>query len=157
MIKICPHCKGQFVSLNPYRIYCSEIHSRAARNRRRFNGDPETKRIWTKRKMSVRTNKKRNYIYEDKISKGCFRCPERRPHALQYHHVDPSTKKFAISYVKGAKHTTLTALKREIEKCIILCGNCHLVEENGDGYRPEDRPVVPAPIPGSIYPDTMSG
>jgi hypothetical protein len=79
----------------------------------------------------------KDYIYADKIRKGCSECPERRPNALAYHHVDPKTKKIAISSCK-----TLIAAKEEIEKCIVLCHNCHMVKEYGSGYKKDEKFVT---------------
>ena len=42
--------------------------------------------------------------------------------ALEFHHLDPEEKDFGIS-----KNLTkdMTKLKKEIDKCILLCSNCH--------------------------------
>jgi hypothetical protein len=43
--------------------------------------------------------------------------------ALQFHHLDPSEKDFQISQ-KG--HTrSWDRVKSELDKCIMVCGNCH--------------------------------
>jgi hypothetical protein len=43
--------------------------------------------------------------------------------SLDFHHLDPSKKDFAISKVR---RTTLTnEVKVELDKCILLCRNCH--------------------------------
>ena len=39
-----------------------------------------------------------------------------------FHHVDPNTKEFSIGDGLGYKWLTLAA---ELEKCILLCANCH--------------------------------
>ena len=46
------------------------------------------------------------------------------PYIMQFHHMVPSRKYKDISAV-----FTVKALMREIEKCIILCANCHAVRE----------------------------
>jgi len=43
--------------------------------------------------------------------------------ALTFHHVDPSSKSFGIS-VKGHLVSWERA-KKELEKCVLLCKNCH--------------------------------
>ena len=43
--------------------------------------------------------------------------------ALEFHHVDPKTKEFGISS-KGYSRSW-EKVKTEIEKCILLCANCH--------------------------------
>ena len=49
--------------------------------------------------------------------------------ALDFHHLNPKTKSFALS-VKGLCYSWNT-VKKEAEKCIILCKNCHTEVENG--------------------------
>jgi hypothetical protein len=42
--------------------------------------------------------------------------------ALTFHHIDPSTKEFEIS---GAHCLSWDRLKAELDKCVMLCHNCH--------------------------------
>ena len=44
-------------------------------------------------------------------------------HALQFHHIDPSKKKFNISSNIGKY--TLQSIQNELKKCIVVCANCH--------------------------------
>ena len=44
--------------------------------------------------------------------------------ALQFHHINPEEKDFAIS----KKNKSFENLKKEIDKCILLCSNCHVEE-----------------------------
>ena len=42
--------------------------------------------------------------------------------ALEFHHIDPKTKKFAISqYIKSDGYSLI----EELDKCILVCSNCH--------------------------------
>lgn len=41
--------------------------------------------------------------------------------ALEFHHLDPSQKDFAIS----SGHLSWEKVKTELDKCIMLCSNCH--------------------------------
>ena len=41
--------------------------------------------------------------------------------ALEFHHLDPSTKEFNLSNTRHAWEEA----KRELDKCICLCSNCH--------------------------------
>ena len=43
--------------------------------------------------------------------------------ALDFHHRDPSEKEFSISSIKRKKLTE--QIKKELDKCDILCSNCH--------------------------------
>jgi transposase len=49
--------------------------------------------------------------------------------ALQFHHVDPKTKEFAIS--RHGVTRSIADARAEAAKCVLLCGNCHAAIENG--------------------------
>ncbi len=66
----------------------------------------------------------RNYKQECVDYKGgkCIVCNYNRSiDALDFHHLDPSKKEFDIS--KSSK--SFKNLKEELNKCVILCSNCH--------------------------------
>jgi len=42
--------------------------------------------------------------------------------ALDFHHIDPAKKSFSLS---KSKLSQLEILKPELDKCVILCSNCH--------------------------------
>lgn len=46
--------------------------------------------------------------------------------ALEFHHLDPSLKKFRIA---GNHCIRWESIKEELDKCILLCANCHREEE----------------------------
>lgn len=54
----------------------------------------------------------------------CFQCDEKLPHRLSLHHINPKIKKFTISSAKYAWYSFST-MRKEIEKCVVLCHNCH--------------------------------
>jgi transposase-like protein len=66
--------------------------------------------------------------------------------ALQFlHHVDPTTKSFALS--RQGVTRSLARAREEAEKCVLLCANCHAKVEAGLAQLPlrsVDRPVYPA-------------
>ena len=41
--------------------------------------------------------------------------------ALEFHHLDPNTKKFTLSDT----HHNWEETKEELDKCILVCSNCH--------------------------------
>lgn len=49
--------------------------------------------------------------------------------ALEFHHVDPSTKSFSIS--ANSKAASIKKLTEEAKKCILVCANCHVEIERG--------------------------
>lgn len=61
-------------------------------------------------------------INKYKEDRGCANCGEKRFYLLDFHHRNPDEKEFIISH-----HTrkTYENLLPEIEKCEVLCANCH--------------------------------
>ena len=51
------------------------------------------------------------------------------PWALDFHHVDPKSKSFGLS-VEGLTQS-VEALKKEADKCIVICANCHREVHSG--------------------------
>ncbi|MEJ7784922.1 MAG: hypothetical protein WKF96_08975 [Solirubrobacteraceae bacterium] len=49
--------------------------------------------------------------------------------ALQFHHVDPATKRFALS--AGGLARALDEIRAEAAKCVLLCATCHAEVEVG--------------------------
>jgi transposase len=54
--------------------------------------------------------------------------------ALQFHHLDPTTKAFGLS-ARGITRS-LVELRAEASKCVLLCGNCHAEVEAGVALLP---------------------
>jgi hypothetical protein len=49
--------------------------------------------------------------------------------ALEFHHVDPATKRFGVAF-RGVTRS-LDAARAEARKCVLLCANCHAEVEAG--------------------------
>ena len=64
----------------------------------------------------------KTYINEIKENACCMICGEKRPWTLDFHHTQP--KKMSIPEM-ARTNCTLDELKEEINKCIIVCANCH--------------------------------
>jgi transposase len=58
------------------------------------------------------------------------------PGALQFHHLDPSTKAFGLA-MRGLTRS-IKELRREAAKCVLLCANCHAKVEWGTASIPAD-------------------
>jgi hypothetical protein len=42
--------------------------------------------------------------------------------ALEFHHIDPNIKEFHLGQKRGLREDTL---RKELDKCELLCSNCH--------------------------------
>lgn len=67
------------------------------------------------------------FIAELKAKLKCSRCPETDHRCLDFHHKDPDKKEINISEIYRYGWSIKKTLK-EIEKCIVLCSNCHRKE-----------------------------
>lgn len=78
-----------------------------------------------KRVRKVIDNKKAA-VAKYKKDKGCNRCGyNEHSAALQFHHLNPNEKDFTIA---GSWSLPLDEIFKEINKCEVLCANCHSIE-----------------------------
>lgn len=78
-----------------------------------------------KRNKNSNRPEKQKYVMDYKLDKGCERCGyDESPTALEFHHVDPTKKDSAISRLVSG-NWSLKTIKKEIDKCVVLCANCH--------------------------------
>ena len=85
--------------------WCKECTRKASKKQRMIHGY---------------NGKKREFLYIHKHP--CEKCGEKRLYLIQFHHIDPNTKKFNPSAYKYHSEKTLI---NEIKKCVCLCSNCH--------------------------------
>lgn len=63
-----------------------------------------------------------------KTKRGCLHCGyNEHPAALDFHHRDPNSKDSNLRNGVGSGWT-IERLDKEIEKCDVLCANCHRIE-----------------------------
>ena len=76
---------------------------------------------------------RRRRVKETLVAEAGGRCRlcgyDRCVRAMQFHHVDPATKSFAVS--RSGVTISLAALRAEARKCVLLCANCHAEVESG--------------------------
>lgn len=82
----------------------------------------QNNKSYYKDKEAKRRAKMKQWWREFKATLACVECGEDHPAALDFHHRDPNEKDFILS--KFAQKS-IRSVKRELEKCDILCSNCH--------------------------------
>jgi hypothetical protein len=74
------------------------------------------------RAKSLKRN--RDFVRQYKEVHPCEKCGEKHPVCLDFHHKDPETKLSTVSELTVGM-VSLEKLKAEIDKCQVLCRNCH--------------------------------
>ncbi len=93
------------------------------------------KRTYADRAVYMReaVKKRRRKLREmARTSKGnkCVICGyDKCQRALSFHHLDPSKKEFNLS-AKGLTRSW-EKIEKEIEKCVLVCANCHMEIHEG--------------------------
>lgn len=66
------------------------------------------------------------YVQDIKSRQCCADCGQQHPATLQFHHLNSDIKEFNISDAVRMG-TSPEKIKAEIDKCIVLCANCHII------------------------------
>jgi transposase-like protein len=78
----------------------------------------------------MKRRRKVKQILVEEAGGACILCGyDRSLAALQFHHLDPSTKAFGLAE-RGVTRS-IEEVRREVEKCILVCSNCHAEIEAG--------------------------
>lgn len=80
----------------------------------------EHKEDYLARNISYREKQRDNLDFL-KSKLVCSKCGESRWWLLDFHHLDPTEKEGNISHLIDSP----IKLEKELEKCIVLCANCH--------------------------------
>jgi len=65
------------------------------------------------------------WLYKIKQTLRCKVCEENTSCCLDFHHLNPEIKKFAIGDICKMRNVTKEEILEEMEKCEIMCSNCH--------------------------------
>jgi hypothetical protein len=83
----------------------------------------QDRKEYLKAAVTKRRKKLKEMAIEYKGGK-CICCGYNKcPGALEFHHTDPDGKDFSISN-KGVTRSW-EKIKKEIDKCVLVCANCH--------------------------------
>lgn len=128
--KICPKCQEEksidCFSKNKsrksgYSSECKECHKITRKEYYEANKAKEINRVKSRRELQVKT-------FQDlKSSLGCKLCGENHVATLHFHHLDPSQKEIGLA-LAIRRGWGVEKLQAEIDKCVVLCANCHAKE-----------------------------
>tara|TARA_B100001250_G_C19296069_1_gene569747 strand:- start:62 stop:568 length:507 start_codon:yes stop_codon:yes gene_type:complete len=84
--------------------------------------DATPERIAYKKEISNRRHYERRAMCEARLGNACARCGTTKG-PFQFDHIKPEEKSFTIA---GKLRIKLPKLLKEVDKCQLLCGKCHL-------------------------------
>lgn len=70
--------------------------------------------------------KKKAFVINYKVNKGCIVCGIKHPAVLEFHHRDPNKKEIMVSLLMRGNYS-IKKIKNEIKKCDVICRNCHAI------------------------------
>ncbi|THE66854.1 hypothetical protein D8Y22_00135 [Salinadaptatus halalkaliphilus] len=79
---------------------------------------------WNTERTLRRRSRLRCWLYDQKSGEACSRCGTDTVACLDFHHVEDEEKLLAVGRMVTYGYGT-EAIRTEIEKCEILCANCH--------------------------------
>lgn len=71
----------------------------------------------------VRDERRKKKEWLDSFKTACSRCGENHIACLEFHHKNPIEKDFLLSV--GVAKYSLKRLQVEVDKCEVICANCH--------------------------------
>ena len=127
-MRICFRCKREL----PDELFCKDrrrkdgLSNKCKECQSFYSKEHYKKRPWRYKEISkARKEKVVSFVREFKSERGCYACGyNRHPEALDLHHLDPSSKEYSISTLISNRVCEDVIIK-ELEKCIVLCSNCH--------------------------------
>ena len=103
------------------RFYENHKEELKERTLKRYHTDPAYRES-VLRGLNQRRTERRAYLDTLLSKNGCSACGEKDFRCLQFHHRDRGSKSCAVTNLISA---SLRRCQEEIDKCDILCGNCH--------------------------------
>jgi transposase len=133
------HWMGRYeLKPNPRRKRATEDGPREMVSRCKHHGETSFVRegrgyYRCKRCRIERVGRRRRVIKRKLVAEAGGKCVicgyDRCQRALEFHHLDPSTKEFHLGYTGVTR--SLGRARAEARKCILLCSNCHAEVEAG--------------------------
>lgn len=91
-----------------------------------FSTRPEAQKKKIKKRQMDKRRRTAAYVFELKRTLKCSKCGFDHPAALHFHHLGEKTTE--ISKMVRGFGASLNTVLAEIDKCAVLCANCHAIE-----------------------------
>lgn len=127
--KTCTCCK-QKLPINEFnkkgkglQNICKECNRIRSKRYYRENHDKHLLAIAENKRKYNERNK--TLVDQIKCDYGCAFCEENDPCCIDFHHFFPEEKEFLVSKMLGGRISSWETIKKEINKCVCVCANCH--------------------------------
>jgi hypothetical protein len=101
--------------------------AKIANNTKWANKNRDKVKVYKQKYKNKTKDYNRSLVQQIKENSSCSICGETRFYCLDFHHRDPSTKKDTVCNLIRHGYST-QIIKEEIDKCNIICSNCHRKE-----------------------------
>lgn len=102
--------------LHNYCRLCSNLKSKQA-----YKSGKSKHIEQVKKNVARYVQENKNFLNELKLI-GCSCCPEKEPSCLQFHHLDSTSKEANVTDLLKYSRERLI---KELNKCALVCANCH--------------------------------
>lgn len=103
--------------------------------RKKAEDNPE----WYEKRKEHRTAQRRQKKHDAVVRFGskCSKCGgEFHDCVFEFHHIEPTTKEYSPAQLFMLSDEKINA---ELEKCILVCSNCHKLIHHEDNYKAHDK------------------
>lgn len=97
--------------------------------------------IKQRKRVKARKQDIKEWYKEWKEKQSCYVCQEDATECLDLHHLDSNEKEYLVSRLVA--FGSMSRMKKEIAKCVVLCSNCHRKVHSGR--------ISLAPAPPSVF------
>jgi hypothetical protein len=128
-VKTCNKCKKEKLlsdfnkkNKEKFQPYCRKCDNEHAKEYYKINKEKQKKQIYAAKK--IRTENTKKIIRDIKESTPCYDCGKKYPYyVIDFDHL--RDKEFNVSNM--AYWASIKKIEKEIEKCEIVCSNCHRI------------------------------
>lgn len=122
-LKVCRTCQ-QELSISDFSVL-----SKHRKSGIKYNCDCNNCRATRRRENSKRT-KALAVEYKGGKCNDCLQVVHQA--AFEFHHLDPKTKEKDLTHFLNDRAVLTDKAKQELDKCVLLCANCHRVRHFSD-------------------------
>lgn len=99
---------------------CRECHQKYRRNWYESHKEEHLENVYERKRKVI--EEARQYVWKYLLAHPCAICGEKDPTVLEFDHLDEKKKDIALMAGQGY---SIAAIQKEINKCQVLCANCH--------------------------------